>query len=279
MHTAYVGKMKVADSSDKRKEGVLRGEIDAVVGQLNALLSASISLFYSPCAKYPLRHNDNESSVNAIRGSVVFHEDTLCSLEMLVKSTKTASVVKSTFRDDKQWKLQQIQDAINHLKIAAAALNVLSIKSIDSWNRYSKGYIIDVLDRVNRSMNMCRMRLFSPCKLSLEVLVSSGIVKMFTPSLPGDTIVNFFVLEDSLVVTHYTVQQSHTVLSKNSQSHNSTSLFHSVGATLEYGGTQYEVATAHRAYCPIPWLKKIILATDVCLQLTNELREKLTQVM
>nr|XP_039248846.1 protein rogdi homolog [Styela clava] len=255
--------------------GVLQHEIDSVVSQLNALLSASISLFYSPCSKYPLRYHDNGSNVNAIQGSVVFHEDTLCSMEMLVKSTKTASAVKSTFRDDKQWKLQQIQDAINHLKLATSALNVFPKSSRNGQNQYSKGYIIDVLDKINRSINMCRMRLFSPCKLSLEALVSSGIVKMFTPPLPGDTIVNFFILEDSLVVTHYTVQQSHTTISKNSQHNNPASLFHPVGAILEHGGTLYEVATAHKADCPIPWLKKILVATDICLQLTNELREKL----
>ena len=63
------------------------------------------------------------SSSCGIKGYVVLQEDTLCSMELMVKPTKTAALIKSMFREDKQWKLQQIQDAINHLKVA---LNMIS---------------------------------------------------------------------------------------------------------------------------------------------------------
>ena len=62
---------------------------------------------------------------------------------------------------------------------------------------------------------------------------------MFAPSLPGDTLMNVFVVEDHLVVTHYTVQQAHINASlnptKNSKFHNlaaGRSLFHPVGSIL-----------------------------------------------
>lgn len=41
---------------------------------------------------------------------------------------------------------------------------------------YSKSYVIDLLGSLLRRIDLSRKRLFSPCKLSLEALVSSGIV-------------------------------------------------------------------------------------------------------
>ena len=64
--------------------------------------------------------------------------------------------------------------------------------------------------------------------------------KMFAPSLPGDTLMNVFVIEDRLVVIHYTVQQAHTNASlnpsKNTKLNNNPisgqALFHTVGSVL-----------------------------------------------
>ena len=62
---------------------------------------------------------------------------------------------------------------------------------------------------------------------------------MFAPSLPGDTLMNAFVIEDRLVIIHYTVQQAHTNASlnptKNVKLANPSSgqaLFHTVGSVL-----------------------------------------------
>lgn len=255
---------------------ILQREVQAVMSQLCNLLSSSISLFNSPCAKYNLESCDSTSSACGIKGHVVLQEDTLCSMELMVKPTKTTGLIKSIFREDKQWKLQQIQDAINHLKIALNMISAFSDPKRNAAASYSKGFVIDILGNILQCINMCRNRLFSPCKLSLESLVSSGIVKMFTPALPGDNIVNFFILEDSLVITHYTVQQMHTPLSKSPPSLHSAKLFHPVGSVLEHAGTHYEIATALKSYCLIPWLNRVVTATDICLQLANQLKEKLT---
>ena len=63
---------------------------------------------------------------------------------------------------------------------------------------------------------------------------------MFAPPLPGDMLVNVFVLEDRLVVSNYSVQQAHTNASLNPSKNNKLSnspvaeraLFHPVGSLL-----------------------------------------------
>ena len=48
------------------------------------------------------------SGTEALRGTVMLHGDTLCSMELFIKPTKAQTSIKASFRSDKQWKLQQV---------------------------------------------------------------------------------------------------------------------------------------------------------------------------
>lgn len=48
------------------------------------------------------------SGAEALKGSVMLHRDTLCSMEIFIRQFKTQSAIKASFRSDKQWKLQQV---------------------------------------------------------------------------------------------------------------------------------------------------------------------------
>ena len=63
---------------------------------------------------------------------------------------------------------------------------------------------------------------------------------MFSPPLPGDNLLNVFVVENRLVLLNYFVQQAHTNASLNPSKNNKLShnpmtertLFHPVGSLL-----------------------------------------------
>lgn len=207
-----------------------------------------------------------------IRGSLKLLHDTICSMELLLKPNKTQPAFKASFRTDKQWKLQQIQDAYNHLKQAGEFL-----RSMQDENFTPEGLVI-ALDSIIKLLTRCKQRLHSPTKLPLRALIGSAFSKMFTPSLPGDTLVNFYVLEDKLVMTSYTVQQAATStvpIKSGRLSSSSPALFHNTNALLDHAGVRYEVQLASKGECVAPILSNLIATVSSAHSLCCNLRNKL----
>lgn len=249
-------------------DSILLHEITVVLDELYQILSASLAFFHSPCFKYPWKYSSNGTSYEAITGNVLLHEDTLCSMEILVKPVRGASAMKATFREDKQWKLQQIQDAMNHLKHAADILISFTISQKKSSTPYCKERVAHVLDTVSSNLKSCRIRLFSPSKLSLKAMMNNAILRMFTPPLPQDTLVNLYVLEDRLVLMYYKLRQV-PVTAGTSAGNPAT------GAVVDHGHLRYEVAAIHKAESIIPWLSRILYATEISLQMSSNLKNKI----
>ncbi|ETE61554.1 Protein rogdi-like protein, partial [Ophiophagus hannah] len=106
------------------------------------------------------------SNVDQVKGVLTLQGDALCQADINLKMPRNNQLVHFAFRDDKQWKLQQIQDARNHVNQAVYLLT-------------------------NRSANY-------QFKTGCEVLK-----KMFTPSLPPDILVNFYINLNKVCLTVY----------------------------------------------------------------------------
>jgi len=208
---------------------------------------------------------------DSIQGTLKLLHDTICSLELVLKPSKSQSTFKASFRTDKQWKLQQIQDAYNHIKQAGELL-----RSMQDENFTPEGLVI-ALGCIIQHLSRCKQRLHSPTKLPLRALIGSAFSKMFTPSLPGDTLVNFYVLEDKLVMASYTVQQATSSLPlKNSRvSASSPALFHNTNSTLDHAGVRYEVQSANKGECVVPILSNLLATVSSAHSLCENLRKKL----
>lgn len=67
----------------KENNWLLQHEAPIVLNQLYKILTASVDQFATPCSRYPLTSTSNASQHDVVHGSVLFHEDTICSMEVL----------------------------------------------------------------------------------------------------------------------------------------------------------------------------------------------------
>lgn len=227
-------------------------ELPCIVNHVQkSFISCLKGAFEKPTSPYNIFCTSSTSGTDAVSGCAMIHFDTICSMEVFIKATKSQPAMKASFRSDKQWKLQQIQDAYNCMRESNRLLRMIQD---EKPGLESLGYYIDDLIV---QLRRCQNRLTSPSMLTLSGLVNSTLSKMFVPPLPGDTLINMFVLEDHLVIVLYTVQQAHSNASLNAskggklhathQRSDNKLLFHPVGSIIEYAGAQYEVASTNRA--------------------------------
>jgi len=109
------------------------------------------------------------SGHEALSGCATVLGDTITSMELLIKSTKLQPVIKASFRSDKQWKLQQVQDAYNHMGEVKQLLIELKEK------KPSPQYLPFVLNKTITHLRQCQQRLVSPSFLTLNELVNSAL--------------------------------------------------------------------------------------------------------
>ncbi|CAK8694040.1 protein rogdi homolog [Clavelina lepadiformis] len=258
---------------------LLKHEVPVVMFYLDNLINTCLKFALNKASnKFKLSCTSSTSTVEALRGNALLHQDTLCSMEMFIKPNKTVATIKASFRSDKQWKLQQIQDSYNHIREVSRVLETMK----HCHAPCTPDAVVSTLDSIIKHLTRCQSRLMLPCQLSLSSLIGSGFTKMFAPPLPGDTLMNSYVIEDRLVVTHYTVQQAHLNASLNANkggklNHNPVAgraLFHDVGSIMEYSGARYEVSTANKAECVIPVLTNLLQTASSALVQCQSLKDK-----
>uniref|UniRef100_A0AAR2IV89 Protein rogdi homolog n=1 Tax=Pygocentrus nattereri TaxID=42514 RepID=A0AAR2IV89_PYGNA len=184
---------------------------------------------------------------------------------------KSSQVMHFTFRDDKQWKLQQIQDARNHVN---QALQLLSSRD-ESYHFKTGAEVNKLMDAVMLQLTRARNRLTTPATLTLPELASSGLMKMFTPPMPGDVMINFYINLSKLCLTVYQLHVLQPNTTKNFKPAGS-SVLHNPGAMFEINNTKFEVSHVHKVECVVPWLNDTLVFFTISLQLCQQLKDKIS---
>lgn len=243
------------------------------------LLSCLKGAFEKPTNPYKIFCTSSTSGTDAVGGCAMIHFDTICSMEILIKATKSQPAIKASFRSDKQWKLQQIQDAYNSMREAGRLLRMIQDEKPGLES------LVYFIDHLIVQLRRCQNRLISPSLLSLSGLVNSALSKMFVPPLPGDTLINIFVLEDHLVIVLYTVQQAHSNASLNSSKggklhlrSDNKLLFHPVGSIIDYAGSQYEVASTNRSEIHLSAISNLLQVASSTQMIFQSFLEKLNRL-
>ncbi|XP_062482725.1 cytokine-like nuclear factor N-PAC isoform X14 [Pezoporus occidentalis] len=107
-------------------------------------------------------------------------------------------------------------------------------------------------------------------KTGLEVLK-----KMFTPALPPDILVNFYINLNKLCLTVYQLHVLQPGTTKNVKLAGG-SILHNPGAIFEFGNQRYEVSHVHKVECVVPWLNDALVFFTVSLQLCQQLKDKIS---
>ncbi|KAM6351144.1 protein rogdi homolog isoform 2-T9 [Alca torda] len=167
------------------------------------------------------------SGTDQVKGVLTLQGDALCQADVNLKMPRNNQLLHFAFREDKQWKLQQIQDARNHVNQA-----IYLLMNRDVNYQFKTGLeVLKLMDAVMLQLSRARNRLTTPATLTLPEIASSGLTKMFTPTLPPDILVNFYINLNKLCLTVYQLHVLQPSTTKNFKPAGG-SILHNPGAML-----------------------------------------------
>ncbi|GAB6030285.1 hypothetical protein CHUAL_005960 [Chamberlinius hualienensis] len=185
----------------------------------------------------------NPTASEQIKCMVTLTADNVSQADITVKVHKNSSqVYKTTVPSDSPWKLQQVQDAGNHLQ--SALKYVVDIER--GYEVESADKIIHLLSEVMKCLKHGLRRLLVPQKRSIQELQNSSNVKHLQPPLPPDLTVSFYVQAHKLIFAVYHVQHVH-------------------------GSTKFDV---YQSECSVPWLNEVLALFSFALQLCQQFKGK-----
>ncbi|XP_054848219.1 protein rogdi homolog isoform X2 [Eublepharis macularius] len=254
---------------------LLQEEVHAVLRQLQDILKEASHRFALPVSgsEGPIKQENfilGTANADQVKGVLMLQGDTLCQADINLKMPRNNQLLHFAFRDDKQWKLQQIQDARNHVN---QAIYLLTNRGTNY--QFKTGCeVLKLMDAVMLQLTRARNRLTTPATLTLPEIASSSLTKMFTPALPSDTLMNFYINLNKLCLTVYQLHSLQPSSTKNFRPAGG-SILHNPGAMFEYGNQRYEVSHVHKVECVVPWLNDALVFFTVSLQLCQQLKDKI----
>ncbi|XP_015150274.2 protein rogdi homolog isoform X2 [Gallus gallus] len=166
---------------------------------------------------------------------------------------------------------QAIQDARNHVN---QAIYLLMNRDVN-YHFKTGSEVLKLMDAVMLQLSRARNRLTTPATLTLPEIASSGLTKMFSPALPPDILVNFYINLNKLCLTLYQLHVLQPSTTKNFKPAGG-SILHNPGAMFEFGNQRYEVSHVHKMECVVPWLNDALVFFTVSLQLCQQLKDKIS---
>ncbi|KAM4024978.1 protein rogdi homolog [Anomaloglossus baeobatrachus] len=255
---------------------LLKEEVHSVLKQLQDILKEASRRFTLPSgAADGASRQENfvlgSSSTDQVKGVLTLQGDTLCQAEVNLKVARTNQTLHFAFRDDKQWKMQQIQDARNHVN---QAIYLLTNRG-ENYTFQTGSEVLKLMDAVMLQLTRARNRLTTPATMTLPEVATSGLTKMFTPSLPPDVLLNFYVNVNKLCLLVYQLHALQPNSTKNFRPAGS-SVLHNPGAMFELNTQRFEVSHVHKVECVVPWLNDALVFFTVSLQLCQQLKDKIS---
>lgn len=265
--------MTTEEETHRREfDWLLNDEVPNALTQLKSIIDNCVKKF-TPGVETPSPQGHNFllslPNSDAVKGLLNIAGDSVIRAELRFKFPKLPSAGIGTFVFEQcPWKLQQLQDARNHLE-----LGLETISDYESCGMLTSGYqVIHLMDKAMTSLGHVKSCLIVPEKHTLSELMAINAQKVLNPPIPEDILVNFHVHCDKLVLLVYsfTILTAPPHLKNHNQEHNS------VGYVFEHEGRWFEVATKAEIMCAVPWFKDIIVWINSAQQLCQQLKDKIT---
>ncbi|XP_023320133.1 protein rogdi [Eurytemora carolleeae] len=149
----------------------------------------------------------------------------------------------TSIKEDCPWKLQQIQDSVNHLQLASDELESMDPDHEFKSAQEVKNFFSSVMVSLQRS----RTSLVIPKKRTLDDLLSSKNVKSLNPPLSKEVAISFYLQSWKLIFAVY-----HLVVDK--------------------GASRFD---RYQSECVVPWVNDVLLLLTVALQTGQQLTDKI----
>lgn len=151
-------------------------------------------------------------------------------------------IQRTSITQDSPWKIQQVQDAANHLQQA-----INHIDNVDAnYNFKSSEEVLHILSNILGALQRGRTSLVVPKKKPIDELMKSRNMKSLSPNLPEDLAISFYIQSHKLIFAAYQLT--------NNQ------------GTMKFESTQAE--------CSVPWLNEVLVMFTVALTLCQQLKDK-----
>ncbi|XP_047118878.1 protein rogdi [Schistocerca piceifrons] len=227
-------------------EWVLRKEVHAVVSQLHAILVECGRRF--PACSNDASHRQEKFMLSALpeqpKCVITLAGDSITHAEINLRVQRQQVVTyRTTIQAESPWRLQQIQDAGNHLQQA-----IVHTEAIDKDYMFkSSEEVLYILGNILGALQRARTSLIVPRKKTIDDLMRSRNMKSLVPNLPEDLAISFYVQSHKLVFAVYQLTN--------------------VQGTMKFD--------THQAECSIPWLNEALVLLTVALQLCQQLKDKI----
>ncbi|XP_030759178.1 protein rogdi [Sitophilus oryzae] len=233
----------------KEFEWVLNEEIHKGLEQIHQILVECARRF--PVALYG---HDNSSKqekfvlsvpVDQLKCVVTLTGDSISHADINFKITRqnSATLVKTSIQNHCPWKLQQVQDASNHLQQALYHIDDVG----KNYKFKSSDEVLHILGNILGSLQRGRTSLIVPRKKTMDDLIKSRNMKSLTPNLSEDLAISFYIQSHKLIFAIYQLINSH--------------------GEMKYESTHAETS--------VPWLNEVLVLITVGLQLCQQLKDKI----
>ncbi|XP_040604066.1 protein rogdi homolog isoform X3 [Mesocricetus auratus] len=161
---------------------LLNAEVHAVLRQLQDILKEASLRFTlpGPSTEGPTKQENfilGSCGTDQVKGVLTLQGDALSQADVNLKMPRNNQLLHFAFREDKQWKLQQIQDARNHV---SQAIYLLANRD-ESYQFKTGAEVLKLMDAVMLQLTRARNRLTTPATLTLPEIAASGLTN-FRPS-------------------------------------------------------------------------------------------------
>ncbi|KAL6439177.1 hypothetical protein ACFW04_003840 [Cataglyphis niger] len=253
-------------------EWVLHEEVHSSLSQLRNILMECAQRF--PLALFGNdQHNKTDRFVFAaphdqVKCVAVLTGDSITNAEVNFKVQRQQNInMRTSIQNEHPWKLQQIQDAANHLQ--------QGIAHIDNVDRHylfkTSDEVMHVLGNILGCLQRSRTSLIVPRKKTIDDLIKSRnmvciffamdkfstsinkikknlcLQKSLNPNLPENLAISFYIQSYKLVLAIYQLENAH-------------------------GSVKYET---QQAECSVPWLNDALVLLTIALQLCQRLKDKI----
>nr|SVE76551.1 EOG090X0AKT [Daphnia longispina] len=232
---------------------LIKNEVHKVFNQLKEVLEAAARRYPVEIAevetqvrqeKYVMA-TSTQTSQDQLKCILTITGDSITSADMTLKLHKHPNVVyHTTIAAESPWRLQQIQDSGNYLRMALSSLSLIP----DQLQYLSAEEVLNDLDLILGKVNRARSTLAIPRKRTIDELMNSKNMKTLTPSLPSDLAVSFYLQAHKLIFAVYHLTQA--------------------GGTVKFETLQSE--------SPVTWLNEVLVLLSVALHRAQQLRDKVS---
>ncbi|XP_058178331.1 protein rogdi, partial [Anopheles ziemanni] len=229
-------------------EWVLHEEVHSVLKQLHAILVECAHRFPVPLYGNEGKKQDKfvlTAAPEQLKCIVTLTGDSITHADINFKVQRQQQQIQRTsITQDYPWKIQQVQDAANHLQQA-----INHIDNVDSSYHFkTSDEVLHILGNILGALQRGRTSLVVPRKKPIEELMKGRNMKALSPNLPEDLAISFYIQSHKLIFVAYQLT--------NFQ------------GTMKFDSCQAE--------CSVPWLNEVLVLFTVALQLCQQLKDKIS---